>query len=1069
MAGRFPGAADVETLWDNLCNNRESITFFRPDQLDPSLPSVLRDDPAYVKARGIVNAVEMFDAAFFGISPREAELMDPQQRIFLELCWECLERGGYAPDSCPVPVGVFAGIYNATYFQKHVSGYPDNISQLGEFQVMLANEKDYVTTRVANRLNLTGPAVSVHTACSTSLVAIVQAMTSLRAGQCNMALAGGASITCPPRSGYMYQEGAMLSPDGHTRSFDADAQGTVFSDGAAVVLMKRLSDALVDGDPIYAVIRGAAINNDGGGKASFTAPSVDGQAAVIAAALDDAQVDARSISYIETHGTATPLGDPVEIEGLSKAYRRHTEDVGFCRIGSVKSNLGHLVTAAGATGVIKTALALFKEHLPASLHFKSPNPKLDFQQTPFIVNAEQMEWKTSSIPRRAGVSSFGVGGTNAHIILEEAPLREPSQALDGPQILLLSARTPTALAAGIEQLAAHLEVNPDINMADVAHTLRLGRKAFVQRACVVADSSRQAVASLRDPASPQKLFGTVEAKAPDIVFMFPGQGAQYALMGKALYETEAVFREAFDACLQALDGTVRFDLKERMFSGDATALTATETTQPALFCIEYALARFWLSLGVQPAALIGHSIGEFVAATLAGVFQMEDAVRMVARRGQLMQALTPGAMLAVRMPVAHILPRLRGQMSLAAENSPGLCVVAGPHDAVEELRAELEKAGVVSRLLQTSHAFHSSMMEPAVAPFEAELRTLKLSAPSTSIYSTVTGKRLTDQEACDPSYWASHLREPVRFSPALITALEGTPGLLLEVGPRATLTTLARQHGGQGRPLPATVQSLADAAERERETLLLAAGRLWTLGIALRLETLDRRSRKHRVLLPTYPFERQRYWLDAKPVCGPSMPVAAIEPAAQSFQPELSMSTNIVSSPVPQSRVPELLATLSSMIEDTSGIDVGSASASIPFVELGLDSLSLTQIALQLKQTFKVNITFRQLMERYRSLESLAMFLDNELPAAAPSAPAAPSPAMAAMPVAMSIALQPAIEMPANPANGSLVQQVIQQQMHLMAQQLALLQGVPAASLAPPAAAAQAPQPRRVKGQQRYQ
>ena len=557
---------------------------------------------------------------------------------------------------------------------------------------MLANEKDYVTTRVANRLNLTGPAVSVHTACSTSLVAIVQAMTSLRAGQCNMALAGGASITCPPRSGYMYQEGAMLSPDGHTRSFDADAQGTVFSDGAAVVLMKRLSDALVDGDPIYAVIRGAAINNDGGGKASFTAPSVDGQAAVIAAALDDAQVDARSISYIETHGTATPLGDPVEIEGLSKAYRRHTEDVGFCRIGSVKSNLGHLVTAAGATGVIKTALALFKEHLPASLHFKSPNPKLDFQQTPFIVNAEQMEWKTSSIPRRAGVSSFGVGGTNAHIILEEAPLREPSQALDGPQILLLSARTPTALAAGIERLAAHLEVNPDINMADVAHTLRLGRKAFVQRACVVADSSRQAVASLRDPASPQKLFGTVEAKAPDIVFMFPGQGAQYALMGKALYETEAVFREAFDACLQALDGTVRFDLKERMFSGDATALTATETTQPALFCIEYALARFWLSLGVQPAALIGHSIGEFVAATLAGVFQMEDAVRMVARRGQLMQALTPGAMLAVRMPVAHILPRLRGQMSLAAENSPGLCVVAGPHDAVEELRAELEKA-----------------------------------------------------------------------------------------------------------------------------------------------------------------------------------------------------------------------------------------------------------------------------------------------------------------------------------------------------------------------------------------
>jgi amino acid adenylation domain-containing protein len=475
MAGRFPGAADVEAFWRNLCEARDTIRRFDATTLDPAVSAEDRADPAYVPARGVVDDVELFDAAFFGIGPREAELMDPQQRVFLELCWECMERGGHAPGESGGPVGIFAGMYNATYFQRHVMQHPELVDKVGAFQVMLGNEKDYIATRVAHKLNLTGPAISLHTGCSTSLVAICQAVDSLRAGRCDMALAGGASITCPPASGYRYQEGAMLSPDGHTRTFDADAKGTVFSDGAAVVLLKRLSDAIADGNEVIALIRGSAVNNDGADKASFTAPSAEGQAALVAMALDDAGVDARSIGYVEAHGTATPLGDPIEIEGLSKAFRRHTDEVGFCRIGSLKSNVGHLVIAAGATGVIKTALSLQQRCIPASLHFKAPNPAIDFAASPFVVNDAMTPWPDGDAPRRAGVSSFGVGGTNAHVVMEQAPARADSEPAQGPQLLVLSARTPAALAQAATRLGAHLAATPDGNLADVAWTLAVGR------------------------------------------------------------------------------------------------------------------------------------------------------------------------------------------------------------------------------------------------------------------------------------------------------------------------------------------------------------------------------------------------------------------------------------------------------------------------------------------------------------------------------------------------------------------------------------------------------------------
>ncbi|RFP60289.1 amino acid adenylation domain-containing protein, partial [Luteimonas weifangensis] len=694
MAGRFPGAADVEAFWRNLCEGRDSITVFGPDDLDPAIGAAERDDPAYVAARGVIDGVEQFDAAFFGIGPREAELMDPQQRIFLELAWECLERAGHVPDATPGPVGVFAGMYNASYFQRHVLAHPELVDKVGAFQVMLNNEKDFIATHVAHKLNLTGPAISVHTACSTSLVAICQAVDSLRGGQCDMALAGGVTVTCPPRSGYFHQDGAMLSPDGRTRAFDANAQGTVFSDGAAIVLLKRLSDAVADGNEVFALILGGAVNNDGGGKASFTAPSSAGQAAVIAMAHERARVDPRSIGYVETHGTATPMGDPIEIEGLTRAFRRGTADTGFCRIGSVKSNLGHLVIAAGATGVIKTALTLTERKIPASLHFQTPNPAIDFAGSPFVVNAALSDWPDGDAPRRAGVSSFGVGGTNAHVVLEEAPVLPASEPASGPQLLVLSARTPAALARAGARLAEHLEAQPDANLADVAWTLAAGRKAFAQRAALVADDVAGAVAQLRSPEFAAAVAHGRPARQSDVVFLFPGQGATYPGMGRGLYDSEPIFRAALDECAQGLRGVLGCDLRERMFSADPAALLPTAIMQPATFAIEYALARLWLSLGLTPAAMIGHSVGEFVAATLAGVFALPDALALVARRGALMQAQPAGGMLSVRLPLEALLARLPAELSLAAENAPGSGVVAGPSAAIAAFQAQLESEGM---------------------------------------------------------------------------------------------------------------------------------------------------------------------------------------------------------------------------------------------------------------------------------------------------------------------------------------------------------------------------------------
>lgn len=1049
MCGRFPGAADVETFWDNLCAGRDGITVFAPDQLDLGVAARERNDPAYVAARGVIDGVEDFDAAFFGIPPRQAELMDPQHRLFLELCWECLERAGHAPDSTTVPVGVFAGMNNATYFQRHVTQHPELIEKVGAFQVMLDNEKDFITTRAAYKLNLTGPAISVHTACSTSLVAICQAVDSLRNGLCDMALAGGVSITCPPRSGYLYQEGAMLSPDGRTCTFDAKAQGTVFSDGAAVLLLKRLSDARADGNPVIALIRGGAVNNDGGHKASFTAPSSEGQAAVIAMALDDAGVDARSIGYVETHGTATPVGDPIEIEGLRKAFVGVGDARGFCRIGSLKSNVGHLVIAAGAASAIKVALSLQQGRIPASIHFESANPDLDLAHSPFVVQARTEDWpRQEDMPRRAGVSSFGVGGTNAHVIFEQAPLAPPSECAEGPQLLVLSARTPSALGAAAERLAAHLQAHADCNLADVAWTLAVGRKAFAHRFSVVAADGAEALAQLRSAETAAAIARSRPAHAREVVFLFPGQGAQYAGMGKALYATEPAFRAALDECFAALRGELPVDLQGAMFGDDADALMPTAIMQPATFALEYALARWWMSLGVQPAALIGHSVGEFVAATLAGVFELPDAVRLVARRGALMQAQPAGAMLSVRLAADALSTRLPQTLSLAAENAPGACVVAGPAEALSQFQTLLEGEGVACRPLRTSHAFHSAMMDAVVEPFRQQVAAVARRAPGVPLMSTANADWLDPETACSADYWARHLRQPVRFAPALARLLE-TPGrALLEVGPRATLSTLARQQPLLQKHHVGAIASLADAPQHEITSVRAAAGQLWSQGVALDPAAFDRRVQRQRLCLPTYPFERQRCWVEAVAPPGAQIVIhpamAAVAPM-ESPMPTPASTPNATPAVVPDRR-PRLLAQLREVFEDVAGFDMTDADPQSNFIELGLDSLMLTQVALQLQKSFALKITFRQLMGDAASLDRLATLLDAQLPAEA--APAAPVAAIAPSPAPVTVAASPMPgASPMNiPANADYLRSVIDQQMQLMAQHLALLSGTAGAA-----------------------
>ncbi|MGA8233752.1 MAG: amino acid adenylation domain-containing protein [Candidatus Acidiferrales bacterium] len=1040
MGGRFPGARNVAEFWKNQLAGIESISHFTVEELEVPDAVELSRHPNYVRARSILEDVDLFDAEFFGMYPREAELMDPQQRLFLEVCWTALEDAGCDPFAYPGAIGVYGGNSVSTYFLSRLCADPDFIRrftgayQVGNYPEMMGNNVDFLATRVSYKLNLRGPAFTLQAGCSTSLLAVCQACQSLLTYQSDMALAGGSSITFPQKRGSFYQDGGMVSPDGHCRAFDADAQGTVFGSGVAVVLLKRMEDALRDGDHIYAAIRGFGVNNDGAAKVGYTAPSVEGQARVIAMAQETAGVDPRTIGYIEAHGTGTPLGDPIELAALTQAFRTRTSDKQFCAVGTAKANVGHLDIAAGVTGLIHATHVVRHGILPPTLYFHKPNPNFDMASSPFYVNATLQEWKTAEGPRRAGVSAFGVGGTNAHVVLEEVPptLSAPSQ--QPVELLVLSARSESALEAATANLAAHLESHPGSNLADVAATLQSGRRAFPCRRTVVARDVPDAISALSQRDRKRVQTRLKPDENPPVYFLFPGQGSQYPNMAREIYASQPLFRKTLDRCAEILGPYLHADLRELLYPGDDVSaearrrVTDTIVAQPAIFSIEYALAQLWLSWGIRPQAMLGHSIGEFVAATLAGVFSLEDALSLVAERGRMMQGLPAGGMLSVRLGESDVRSRLNGQangqLALAAVNAPSLCVVAGPLDAIASFEQRLAGESVPFRRLVTSHAFHSSMMDPIVEPFTARAAQAHLQPPRIPYVSGVTGTWITDAEATDPAYWARHFRQPVQFSAGIIELLKHPSAVLLEVGPGNVLGTLSRQHG-MDVAKRTIASSLSDgfSGEGDAASLFTAVGALWLAGCKPDWSTIHAGEQRQRVSLPTYPFERKRFWLELPATAAVAAAVIAtaapspstftegaapanfatpgintqsdvspssastireeISPVSPSIE-TLAAASNATSRPV------KIRSILNEIFEDLSGVDTSQADGAASFLELGFDSLFLTQVTQSLQSKFDLKITFRQLLGNLGSLDALSEYIDCKLPADQLQEPAQP-------------------------------------------------------------------------------
>jgi amino acid adenylation domain-containing protein len=1029
MAGRFPGAPTLDVFWDNLRRGVDSITHFPPEELEDAYGLSMQDRPGYVRARSILDGVELFDADFFNFLPREAELTDPQQRVFLEIAWEALESAGYDPAAFPGEIAVYAGSSFNTYLLYNIlqdRQRLENVTgayQVGEFPTLVGNGSDFIATRTAYKLDLRGPAFTVQSACSTSLLAVAEACQCLLDYRADMALAGGVSITFPQKRGYLYQEGGMVSPDGHCRTFDAEAAGTVFGSGAGVVLLKRLDAALADGDPIRAVIRGSAVNNDGARKVGYTAPSSDGQAKVIALAHAVADITADSISYVECHGTATPLGDPIEIAGLAKAFGATTDRKGFCAIGTVKTNIGHLDIASGVAGLIKTILALENECLPAPLHFKTPNPKLGLEDSAFFVNAELRPWPRGANPRIAGVNAAGVGGTNVHLIVEEAPAIPVAAATasgdESAHLFVLSARDDNALTEACGRLAAHVKTHAEQSIGDIAFTLQTGRRSFARRFAAVAKDRGDLIEKLGGPGKAE----TAAATPQKLAFLFPGQGAQHPGMGWGLYRRYPIVTRTIDQCASILEPLLGLDLRKVLFGDPREAgprLQATALAQPALFTVSFSVAALWRSLGFELAAMVGHSVGEFVAATLAGVMRLEDALKVVAARGAMMQELPEGAMLAVMLAESELVACLPAGLSIAAVNAGAACVVSGPHPAIDAFEAELTARSAGFRRLRTSHAFHSAMVDPVIEPLAKMLAKISLNPPSMPYVSTMSGTWITAEQATDPLYWARHCRETVRYAAALACLAEPLSPILIEVGPGRTLTSLARQNeASRGAPLIAA--SLPDPGEkRDADAVFLdTLGRLWVAGAAPDWRALYEGAPQRRVVLPTYPFQRKRYFIDlpsarqdtatnpitANPIAANSV---AANPVKESYitamaneTQQLAPNGGTAQQPETPNRLAAIRADLAALLENLSGIDVANAPRGTSFLELGFDSLFLTQASQAIKTRFNVAVSFRQMMGELGTVDAVAEHLNQTaMEFAADSASAAPGPALAAAPLA---------------------------------------------------------------------
>ncbi|MCP4990324.1 MAG: SDR family NAD(P)-dependent oxidoreductase [Colwellia sp.] len=866
MAGRFPGAGNIHEYWKNLCNGEESIKFFSDHELlDAGVDPELINNPDYVKAMPVLDDIELFDARLFGFSPKEAEIIDPQHRLFLETSWEALEDAGYRTDLFNGRIGVYGGVGINFYLLNNIFSNQNLIKSFDGIQLRIANDKDFLCTRVCYLLNLKGPGLNINTACSTSLVAVQLALQGLLNFQCDIALAGGSTIMLPQPSGYLYREGGILSPDGHCRAFDRKARGTIGGSGVGVVVLKRMEDALADNDHIYAVIKGAAVNNDGSLKVGYTAPGQDGQAEVIAEAQAIAGVSPETITYIETHGTGTAIGDPIEISALNRVFRRSTQKKSFCAIGSVKTNIGHLDAAAGVASLIKTALALKHKKIPPSLHYESPNPQIDFENSPFFVNTCLSDWGTNGTMRRAGVSSFGIGGTNAHIVLEEAPTVSPELKKNSNNILILSANTETALKKLSSDMSEFLKKNNNVSLENTAYTLQVGRSVMNYKKAVVCKDIDQAISGL------EKYTCSIrETKDRPVIFMFSGQGAQYPNMGLGLYKNQSVFRKYIDFCSEFLISHINVDLRDIIYPGrapgscnEADILNRTNVAQPALFAIEYALAMQWMEWGIKPQAMIGHSIGEYTAAAIAEVFSLENALSIVGARGKIMHKLPAGSMLAVNLSETELKPFIDNSLSFACVNGSQRCVVSGETGHIEQLQSRLEQQSIICKKLRTSHGFHSTMMDPIVEEFKNYVAQFKLNAPKIPYISNLTGDWITPEQAIDPTYWAMHLRNTVRFSDGIDQLLKEPEAKFLEIGPGRTLSSLVKTHTKKG-PKHIVVNSIKHPKEDQddEQFILDNLGKLWLSGLAVDWPALYEDNKPGRISLPTYPFDRKRYWIE---------------------------------------------------------------------------------------------------------------------------------------------------------------------------------------------------------------
>lgn len=876
MAGRFPGADNVDAFWANVRDGVESIRRLTDAELTAAgVGRAELDDPGYVKACPVLDDVDKFDASFFGFSPREASVMDPAHRLFLEVAWEAVENAGYTAYPEEGPVGVFAGAGAPLYMMENLRSNPDLMRSMGDFLVRhTGNDMNFLATRVSYEMDLRGPSMNVQTACSSALTAVHLACQSLTRGDCNMALAGGSTVLFPHVRGYHFREGEILSPDGHCRPFDAKSAGTVFGSGAGVVVLKRLSDALDDGDTIHAVIKGSAINNDGAMKVGYLAPGVEGQVGVVTAALKASRVTADSISYIEAHGTGTLVGDPIEVEALNEAFRPLTNRRRFCAIGSVKSNIGHLGEAAGIASLIKAVMALKYRQLPPSLGFQTPNPAIDLENSPFFVNGSLRDWDGDG-PRRCGVTALGAGGTNCHVILEEAPAPLRGEGARRQQLLVLSAATKTALDTACDTLALALEADPSLDIADAAFTLASGRRPMAHRRALAVASRADAITGLREHRAKRSVTDCADETRTKVAFMFPGGGAQYAGMGRELYEEEEAYREAIDACLDIITPVLGRDLSVLMFPPADQAEAATRTlespslTLPALFATEYAMARLFQSWGIEPAALIGHSVGEYAAACLAGVMSLEDALRLVMMRGRLFEVVEKGGMLSVPLGEIELRALLPGNVDIAAINAPDLSVASGPTDAIRRLQEILSARGVESTPVRIDVAAHSAMLDPVLGQFRDLCGTIAFRAPEIPFISNVTGAWITPAEATSPEYWVRHLRSPVRFADGLSTLRELGELALLEVGPGRTLCMLAK---AQTVPARHTFNSMRHPQEPASDLAyaLTGLGRLWCAGVGIDWSAFYEGQLRNRIPLPTYPFERRSFWVEP----GASLPSA---------------------------------------------------------------------------------------------------------------------------------------------------------------------------------------------------